>query len=108
MEVETYGYQSSESPSRLPLSQRTSPSDSAAQGKPSTYASMLKGKGKEQIDTSLLSRTWCKLQEFDATRIPPITDAKYSVWMDLTGVYEDQEAIFRFAAENPNICGLSH
>ena len=106
MEVETYGYQSSESPSRLPTSVRTTPSNTTSP--PNTYASMLKGKGKEVSDTSLLSRTRCKLQEFDESRIPPITDAKYSAWLDLTDVYEDQEAIFRFAAENPNICGLSH
>ena len=107
MDVEAYGYASSESPSRIP---ETSSSKSATPQ--ISYARMVKGKGKDQEDpgndTSFMSRTWCKLKEFDNNRIPPITDVKYSVWLDMSDLYEDQAAIYRFAAANPYVCGLAH
>src|SRR5438128_128425 len=115
MEIEALGYQPGESPSNVPQSINTSPSNSGSPPRVS-FAQMVKGKGKAndgtvgqtQSNTPLLNRTWCKLQEFSETRIPPITDVLYSVWMNLEGVYEDQSIIYGFAAKNPNICGLSY
>jgi hypothetical protein len=71
---------------------------------------MLKNKGKEELGSgaSFLSQTWCKLQENNDSRIPPVTDVKFSVWLDMRELYEDQAAIYRFAAINPYTCGLSH
>src|SRR5438128_2292495 len=117
MDIEALGYQPDESPSNVPQSINTSPSNSGSPPRV-TFAQMAKGKGKAttfaeitsqpQSSTPLLNRTWCKLQEFSETRIPPITDVLYSVWMNLEGVYEDQTAIYGFAAKNPNIGGLSY
>src|SRR5438128_6682644 len=117
MDIEAMGYQPDESPSNVPQSINTSPSNSGSPPRV-TFAHMAKGKGKAttfaeitsqpQSSTPLLNRTWCKLQEFSETRIPPITDVLYSVWMNLEGVYEDQTAIYGFAAKNPNIGGLSY
>ena len=111
MDVESYGYQSSESPSRLPNT-RNSPLSNTSPPQVS-YASALtrKGKGKQEDqlnDSSLLSRTWCKLQEFEETRTPPVTDVQYSVWLDMRNLYEDLAAVYRFAATNPYVAGLSH
>ena len=117
MDIEALGYQPDESPSNVPQSINTSPSNSGSPPRV-TFAQMAKGKGKAttfaeitsqpQSSTPLLNRTWCKLQEFSETRIPPITDVLYSVWMNLEGVYEDQSVIYGFAAKNPNIGGLSY
>src|SRR5438128_7484452 len=117
MDIEALGYQPDESPSNVPQSINTSPSNSGSPPRV-TFAQMAKGKGKAttfaeitsqpQSSTPLLNRTWCKLQEFSETRIPPITDVLYSVWMNLEGVYEDQSIIYGFAAKNPNIGGLSY
>ena len=117
MEIEALGYQTGESPSNNPQSINTTPSNSGSPPRVS-FAQMVKGKGKETASTEnadqnpsntpLLNRTWCKLQEFSETRIPPITDVLYSVWMNLEGVYEDQSIIYGFAAKNPNVCGLSY
>ena len=106
MDVESFGYQSSESPSRIPIEPSSSKSDTPKL----SYAAMTKGKGKEELGSgvSFLSQTWCKLKENDDTRIPPVTDVKYSVWLDMRELYEDQAAIYSFAATNPYVCGLSH
>ena len=100
-----------ESPSQVPSVINTSPSNSGSPSyQPISYAQMTKGKGRafEDTDTPILSRTWCKLKEFEDTRIPPVTDAKYSAWLNLLDLYEDQGAIFEFAAQNPNIGALSY
>src|SRR5437870_4814245 len=46
-----------------------------------------KGKAKDQSSTPLLNRTWCKLKQFAETRIPPVTDVKYSAWLNLRDIY---------------------
>src|SRR5438128_8236606 len=117
MDIEAMEYQPDESPSNAPQSINMSPSNSGSPHRV-TVAQTAKGKGKAttfaeltsqtQSSTPLLNRTWCKLQEFSETRIPPIMDVLYSVWMNLEGVYEDQSIIYGFAAKNPNICGLSY
>ena len=117
MDIETHGYQSGESPNTVPPIPNAS--SSSSNSPPTlTYAQKAKGKHKEtsyaamagqkKSNTPLLNRTWCKLKEFPDTRTPPVTDVLYSVWMNLVDVYEDQAAIYAFAAKNPNIGGLSY
>src|SRR5438128_2145500 len=117
MNIESHGYQSSESP-HLVTPQPNTPSSTSSTPvtKAVSFAQMAKGKGKamqaettgSQSSTPILHRTWCNLKEFEETRIPPVTDAKFSAWFNMQDTYEDQAAIYRFAGLNPNIFGLSY
>src|SRR5437879_5974600 len=100
-----------ESPSLLTPAARTPATNS---GSPPTisYAEMTKekgkGKAKDQSSTPLLNRTWCKLKQFAETRTPPVTDVKFSAWLNLRDFYEDQGKIFAFAATNQYVEGLTY
>src|SRR5438128_976416 len=117
MNIESHGYQSSESP-HLVTPQPNTPSSTSSTPvtKAVSFAQMAKGKGKatqaestgSQSSTPILHRTWCNLKEFEDTRIPPVTNAKFSAWFNMQDTYEDQAAIYRFAGLNPNIFGLSY
>src|SRR5438128_10619895 len=111
MDAETHGYASGESPNNIPQPITTSPSNAGTpQNRNLSFADVIKNKGKgkeQQNETPLLHHTWCKLREFEDSRIPPVTDAKFSVWLDMQEVYEDQGAIYSFVAQNPNIATLS-
>src|SRR5437879_5564001 len=117
MNIESHGYQSSESP-HLVTPQPNTPSSTSSTTVTIavSFAQMAKGKGKamqaettgSQSSTPILHRTWCNLKEFEDTRIPPVTDAKFSAWFNMQDTYEDQAAIYRFAGLSPNIFGLSY
>src|SRR5438128_6775077 len=100
-----------ESPSLLTPAVRTPATNSDSP--PTTYYAEMtkekgKGKAKNQSNTPLLNRTWCKLKQFAETRTPPVTDVKYSAWLNLREFYEDQGKIFAFAAETKEVEGLTY
>src|SRR5438128_5638089 len=101
-----------ESPSLLTPAVRTPATNSGSPPTAISYAEMIKGKGKgnakDQSSTPLLNRTWCKLKQFAETRIPPVTDVKYSAWLNLRDYYEDQGKIFAFGATNQYVEGLTY
>src|SRR5438128_490137 len=99
-----------ESPNLLTPVVRTPATNSGSPPTATSYAEMTKGKGKakDQSSTPLLNHTWCKLKQFAETRIPPVTDVKYSAWLNLRDFYEDQGKIFAFAATNQYVEGLTY
>src|SRR5438128_7307556 len=99
-----------ESPNLLTPAVRTPATNSGSPPTATSYAEMTKGKGKakDQSSTPLLNRTWCKLKQFAETRTPPVTDVKYSAWLNLRDFYEDQGKIFAFAATNQYVEGLTY
>src|SRR5438128_3246113 len=101
-----------ESPSLLTPAVRTPATNSGSPPTAISYAEMTKekgkGKAKDQSSTQLLNRTWYKLKQFAETRTPPVTDVKFSAWLNLREFYEDQGKIFAFAAETKEVEGLTY
>ena len=81
---------------------------------PLSFADAAKGKGKEREaeainDDSPMSTTYCTVNEWDIQqRIPPVTDAPFSVWIDLEETPVNHTALLKYADQHPLIKGLTY
>ena len=92
------------------------PSSSQPEQKRTTvsFADAAKGKRKEReeaaiTDTSPMSDQYCEVNERDLQlRVPPVTDAPYSFWIDLDDTPVDHTALLQYADNHPLIKGLTY